>query len=88
VYANSTTGVVKKNQMPLTGFEPITVGLQNHCSTVELKGQKQNNNFQRAGLEPTMLMSKTRALPFWLPLKKMQSRGLEPLTGKPNRFTI
>lgn len=43
------------------GFEPTTLGLQNHCSTIELRG------LQGEGIEPSLSVSKTDALPLGYP---------------------
>lgn len=61
--------------MPPVGLEPTTAGLQNQRSTIKLRGF-----FQRVGLEPTSLVSKTNALPVKLPLK-MELMGFEPITS-------
>jgi hypothetical protein len=54
--------------MPLTGLEPITVGLQNHCSTNWAKGA--DKQFQRAGLEPTNADVKDQCLTILATSKK------------------
>ena len=57
--------------MPPVGLEPTTPGLQNQCYTFKLR--RLVIVFQRVGLEPTSLMSKTTALPIKLPLTKKKN---------------